>query len=183
MTAGTFDFPFATTQDQRIHDDVRRQITWQSDIQSKEIYIAVRNATVFLTGTVLTCLEKREAEKAAKAPYGVTRVVNQLKVDPRCHRCDDEIAADLRAALLLAVSAWDSELLCEVHDGVVTLRGIVYWEFERQRAEDMALGILGVCSVKNLIEVQAAPRDCMPTIVAPLRKPLRPLEPKLEAVS
>jgi osmotically-inducible protein OsmY len=182
MTAGTFDFPLATTQDQRIHDDVRRQITW-SDIQSKEIYVAVRNATVFLTGTVLTCLEKREAEKAAMAPYGVRRVVNQLKVDPRCHRCDDEIAADIRAALLLAVSAWDRELLCEVHDGAVTLRGIVYWGFERQRAEDMTLGVLGVCSVTNLIELQAAPRDRLPSVVAPLRRPRRPLETKLEAVS
>ena len=183
MIADALNFRFAATQDQRIHDDVRRQITWQPDIQSKEVYVAVRNATVFLIGTVLTCLEKREVEKAASAPYGVKRVVNQLKVDPRCHRYDDEIATDLRAALLLAVSAWDRELLCEVHDGAVTLRGIVHWEFERQRAEDMALAILGVFSVKNLIEVQAAPRDCMPTLVAPLRRPLRPLETELETVS
>ena len=182
MTADIINFPFAASQDQRIHDDVRRQITWQPDIESKEVYIAVRDGTVFLSGSVLTCLERREAEKAARAPFGVKRVVNLLKVDPRCHRDDDEIAADLQDVLLLAISAWDKELACEVHNGVVTLRGIVHWEFERQRAEDNALGVLGVSSVKNLIEVQAAPRDRMPMIVAPLRKPLGSRETPLEAV-
>ena len=154
MTAYTF--PFAHTQDQRIHDDVRRQLIWQPDIQSDRIKIAVRNGTVFLTGRVLTCLEKREAEKAAKAPFGVLRVVNQLVVDPLCLRSDPEIANDVRAALINASSILDDLPYVSVHNGIVTLSGDVHWHFESQRAENTALAVLGVKCVNNLIHTGKA---------------------------
>jgi len=180
MTGTTSKFPFAVTQDQRIHDDVRRQITWHPDIESKHIAIVVRDSTVFLTGSVLTCLERREAEKAAEASLDVARVINLLRVDPRCHRSDDDIVADVRASLLLSTSMWDEELVCEVLNGAVTLRGTVHWGFERQRAEDMTLAILGVTSVKNLIEIKAVSHGKFPVLAYPQRKALRPLEAELQ---
>jgi len=180
MTGTANKFPFAVTQDQRIHDDVRRQITWHPDIESKHIVVVVRDAFVFLTGSVLTCLERREAEKAAEASLGVTRVINLLRVDPKCHRSDDEIVSDVRASLLLGTGIWDEELVCEVHNGAVTLRGGVHWGFERQRAEDMTLAILGVTCVNNLIEVHTVSHDKSPVLVYPLCKALRPLQAEFE---
>jgi osmotically-inducible protein OsmY len=153
MTGTVTNFHFANRQSERIREDVIRQITWQQDLYSNDIQVTVRDSTVFLTGSVLSCLERREAEKAAKAPFAVTHVVNLLLVDPKCRRADSEIIKDLQAALLNVSSVPDEVPQFAVRNGNVTLRGNVPWHFERQRAENIALAVLGVVSVKNLITV------------------------------
>jgi osmotically-inducible protein OsmY len=167
MKATIESFAFANSQDQRIYDDVLRQLTWQPDIESNEVEVTVRGAVVFLKGKVPTCLEKREAEKAAKAPFGVVNVVNQLVVEPNISRSDEEIKADIVAALINVTSILDSIPEVEVDHGLVTLAGLVHWEFEKQRAENIALAIRGVGAVTNQIEVHnrhaSAPSSLFPS--------------------
>src|SRR6201987_193938 len=91
--------PVYESQDDRIYDDVRRQIMWQTDIQSPEIMVEVRNSAVILSGSVETCLERMEAENAARAVYGVSSVINQIQVEAKCARADPEIADDVIAGL------------------------------------------------------------------------------------
>jgi len=140
-------------QDDRIHDDVCRQIMWQTDIQSREIEVRVKNSVVLLSGRVETCLERLEAENAAKAVYGVISVTNNIQVEPKCVRTDDEIAADVVAGLRMVTCVLEDLPIVSVRDGVVVLRGEVRWNFQRAGAERAAEAVVGVRRVHNLIEV------------------------------
>jgi len=146
------------TQDRRIFDDVCRQLTWQSDIQSEEIAVTVKNSKVFLTGRVQTCFEKAEAERAANAVYGVTDIVNDIAVEPKQARTDSQVAADITAALRTCTSVIEELPEVNVTDGVAILQGSSRWEFQRHGAEQQTLAIVGVRSVVNLIVVDPASR-------------------------
>lgn len=140
-------------QDDRIHSDVCRQIMWQADIQSREIMVEVKNAAVTLSGRVETCFERMEAEKAAKAVYGVSSVTNLIDVKPMRARTDREIAKDVIAGLEVMSFVLEEVPRVTVSNGVVTLEGKVRWNFQRESAERTAEGVVGAQGVRNLIEV------------------------------
>jgi len=154
-------FALPQNQDDRIAEDVRRQITWQTDIQSRAIHVQVENGAVILTGVVETRLEKLEAELAAKAVYGVSSVANRITVQPERERADCEIEEDLDAALHMLASILEEPPVATVKNGVATLRGRVRWNFQRHSAERAADAIIGVREVVNIIEVAPpAPVPC-----------------------
>ncbi len=142
-----------TTDDNRIHDDVCRQFTWQCDIQSQEINVEVKKSVVLLSGYVETCLDKLEAEKAAKAVCGVTSVINNIQVEPKQPKTDSEVANDVIGSLQRIACVLDELPTVSVLDGVAVLRGQVRWEFQRASAEKAADAVIGVRQVVNLIEV------------------------------
>ena len=140
-------------QDDRILNDVRRQITWQSDIQSEEIGIQVKGGMVFLDGRVETRLEKLEAEKAAKAADGVFSVTNNIQVLPKREPTDAEIHRSVNAGLRAVLCVLEKLPAVRVHNGVVTLEGNVRWSFQRTSAERAADAVIGVRGVLNRILV------------------------------
>ncbi len=140
-------------QDERILNDVRRQITWQSDIQSEEIGIQVKGGMVFLDGTVETRLEKLEAEKAAKAADGVSSVTNDIQVLPKAERTDAEIQGNVSAGLRAVLCVLEKLPAVTVRGGVVVLEGTVRWSFQRTSAERAADAVIGVRGVSNRISV------------------------------
>ena len=140
-------------QDERILNDVRRQITWQSDIQSEEIGIQVKGGMVFLDGTVETRLEKLEAEKAAKAADGVSSVTNDIQVLPKAERTDAEIQGNVSAGLRAVLCVLEKLPGVTVRGGVVVLEGTVRWSFQRTSAERAADAVIGVRGVSNRISV------------------------------
>ena len=141
------------TLDNRIHDDVCRQFMWQTDIESQEINVEVDNSVVLLSGHVETCLDRLEAEKAAKAVYGITSVINNIEVDPKHPRTDCEIADDIVASLRMVASVLEELPTVSVEEGVAVLKGQVRWKFQRASAEKAADAVIGVRRVVNLIEV------------------------------
>lgn len=145
--------PFPTKQDDRIREDVRRQLMWQTDVQSEEIEIDVKESTVTLSGRVETRLERMEAENAAKAVFGVTRVRNNVLIEPKRSRTDDEIGNEIAAGLRIMTSVLEEIPAVSVSDGVVTLRGTLRWHFQRASAEKVADAVVGTRQVRNLIEV------------------------------
>ena len=140
-------------QDDRILNDVRRQITWQSDIQSEEIGIQVKGGMVFLDGRVETRLEKLEAEKAAKAADGVFSVTNNIQALPKREPTDAEIQRSVNAGLGAVLCVLEKLPAVSVHDGVVALEGSVRWSFQRTSAERAADAVIGVRGVLNRILV------------------------------
>lgn len=141
------------TLDNRIHDDVCLQFMWQTDIESQEIDVEVDNSVVFLSGHVETCLDRLEAEKAAKAVYGVTSVINNIELDLKHPRTDCEIADDLVASLRMVACGLEELPTVSVEAGVAVLKGRVRWNFQRASAEKAADAVVGVRRVVNLIEV------------------------------
>lgn len=167
MATGHSIFP--STQDERIHDDVCRQLTWQTDIQSKEIVVEVKNSAVVLSGRVETCLESREAESAAKAVFGVSSVTNNLQVKPKHARSDSEIAEDVIAGLRMVICVLEAIPTVTVRDGIVTLAGSVRWNFQRESAERAADAVVGVLRVDNFIKVEPRETYALRRVVS--RKP------------
>ena len=163
----TVPYCYPKTQDERIHDDVCRQIMWEADIQSKEIKVEVKNSAVLLSGSVETCLEKLEAEKAAKAVFGVASVTNNIEVEPKQARSDGEIAKAVVASLRAIQCVLEEVPRVSVRNGEVMLEGIVRWNFQRECAERAAEGVVGVKRVEDFIEV--TPLEAL----SPCRQPNR----------
>jgi osmotically-inducible protein OsmY len=146
-------YAHAEMQSDRIRDDVRRQLLWQSDIESSDIQVQVADSVVTLSGRVETRLERLEAENAAKAVHGVTMVKNDIEVIPTCVRTDREIQDEINASLRRRTCVLEELPRVLVVNGVVTLRGNVRWNFQRDSASRVADAVPGVCQVNNLIRV------------------------------
>lgn len=145
--------PFPRKQDDRIREDIRRQLMWQTDIQSEEIEVQVKDGAVTLSGRVETRLERMEAENAAKAVFGVSSITNIICIEPKRPRTDEEIGDEITAGLRMMTSVLEELPLVSVSDGVVTLRGTLRWHFQRASAEKVADAVVGTRQVQNLIEV------------------------------
>lgn len=145
---------YTKTQDQRIQDDVTRQIMWQPEVHSKDISVKVLDANVTLTGFVHGYLEKVAAERAAKAVYGVVSVANDIEVKPAGTRTDPEIARDVVEALRLHASVPDEKIKVTVANGFVTLTGMLDWHYESENAEVAAHSVKGVRGIVNSLQIK-----------------------------
>lgn len=144
---------FPKNLDDRIREDIRRQLMWQTDIQSEEIEVAVNGSAVTLSGRVETRLERMEAEKATKAVYGVTSIKNSISVEPKRVRSDHEVEEDIAAGLRMMLSVLEEVPMVSVRDGIATLEGKLRWHFQRTSAERVADAVIGTRLVRNLIEI------------------------------
>lgn len=140
--------------DERILCDVMRQIIWQADISAEDLRLSVGNGIVRLLGSVETCVERIEAENAARAVYGVGAVMNDLAITPRHHHDDEEIAREIEYAFLARNSVLEQPVEVRVSDGIAVLRGSCRWQFQKSCAERVALSTIGVRRVVNRITVQ-----------------------------
>jgi len=71
--------------DSTIHDRVDAAIKAQPTLKDQDIDVKVENKVVTLTGSVQTAARKARAARAAHVA-GVTRVVNELKIDPKADK-------------------------------------------------------------------------------------------------
>jgi osmotically-inducible protein OsmY len=62
----------------KIEDAFRRS----AEIDADRVRVEASNSTITLKGTVRSWAECREAERAAWAAPGVTKVLNQLEISP-----------------------------------------------------------------------------------------------------
>jgi osmotically-inducible protein OsmY len=145
---------FPHKQDDRIRQDVLRQLIWQTDIQSEEIEVEVQNSAVALSGCVETRFDKMEAENAAKVVFGVSSVTNNIRIEPKRSRSDSEVRDDVAAGLRRMTCVLEEIPAVSVRDGVVTLRGTMRWNFQRLSAERVADAVVGTRMVRNLIEIE-----------------------------
>ncbi len=153
--------------DERILNDIRSQINWQSDIGLNQVRIEVCCGVVQLHGSVQTCMEKVEAANAARAVFGVSEVFNHLDIVPLRPRSDGEIAGYILAALRNSTSILEEMPTTKVVRGLTILRGHCRWEFQKQCAERTALSIVGVKRVINLIVVDSYPSSSTPNTPSP----------------
>ena len=140
--------------DVAIHEDVCREINWEPAISSQDIAVKVSDGAVTLTGFVHSYPEKFAAERAAKSVLGVHSVANDIDVKPRVFRTDPEIARDVQHVLELHAFVPDDAIKITVREGVVTLEGVVQWDYQRRSAESAIHGISGVRAAINSLQLQ-----------------------------
>jgi osmotically-inducible protein OsmY len=142
------DTPLADAVIANIEDDPRIP-------DSLEIAVAANGGIVTLRGSVESFSQRRAAAQDAKLLAGAYDVDNRLKVNLiGANRRDDD---EIRGAALQNL-VWDVEVPSDfvdvkVHDGWVTLKGDVSYQFESDAAYDDVASLYGVFGVTNEITV------------------------------
>lgn len=149
--------------DLELRHAVREELEWAPHLDASGVGVSVRDGIVRMTGYVNSLAEKRAAERAVWHVRGARGLAQEIEVvipEARRHS-DDEIAH--RA---ISVLGWDAQipvdhLQVKVERGVVTLIGVVDWQFQRTEAEERVHRLAGVVDVDNRIIVQpsATPTD------------------------
>jgi osmotically-inducible protein OsmY len=142
--------------DTQLQKDVMDEITWASCVTAREIGVIAANGVVTLTGTVPTYAEKWAAERAARRVQGVKAIAEEIQIKPvgRYVKTDAEIAAI--AAASLRAHVWvPTDIQANVENGLVTLAGVVNWEFQERAATDCVRFLAGVKGVSNKITLKA----------------------------
>jgi len=140
--------------DYNIENDVRRRLLDSPVIESQDIRVECVEGRVTIAGEVPSLAEKQEAELLAGEVLGVKEVKDQVLVDYKTSRSDQEIKSDVVTALNLDVYLHDYPIEVSVDDHVVTLKGSVGSAFEKSRAYDKVRWISNVKDVKNLLIVE-----------------------------
>jgi osmotically-inducible protein OsmY len=139
--------------DSEIERDVVEELKWNPDLDSTDIAVTVKDGVVTLAGFVKSCVDKTEAEVAAKRVAGVVAVANDIAVrlPATDERPDPEIAREAVASLRNQLPISAERIKVVVKNGWVTLEGTVEWHYQRNIAEAAVGYIRGVKSVTNLV--------------------------------
>ncbi|HMA22799.1 MAG: BON domain-containing protein [Gemmatimonas sp.] len=143
--------------DMQLHKDVLAELTWDPQLNEKEIGVAAKDGVVTLTGWVASYAEKLAAERATERVAGVKAVANDLtvKIPSNFARSDTELAHRIVDALVWDVEVPDEKITASVTNGWVTLEGEVEWQYQRDAAARAARNLAGVHGVYNNIHVMA----------------------------
>jgi osmotically-inducible protein OsmY len=145
----TPDFRFDTD----IAQDVRHRIVNSSVIVSNNINVVSEDGKVSLAGEVNSWAEKEEAGLLASEVRGVTVVNNDLSVPYKSKRSDQEIKNDAISALNRDAYLTGLPIDVFVKDGVVTLKGDVGSQYEKDRAGNKTYWLNDVRRVENELKV------------------------------
>jgi osmotically-inducible protein OsmY len=142
--------------DRQLQEHVQAALDWEPSVDTADIGVTVEKGVVTLRGDVKTYAEKAGAERIALGVYGVKAVANDLNV-----RIGDGLARTDSDIALAAVNAlkWNSLVPADkvhvtVSRGLVTLKGDVDWNYQRDTAGRLVRDLIGVVGVTNNITVR-----------------------------
>jgi osmotically-inducible protein OsmY len=136
-----------------IEGALKDALTYDPRVLSFNVTPEVSGSTVTLRGVVDNLKAKRAAEQVAKNTVGVTYVTNRLKVRPVEDLSDQEVAEDVRNALVRDPYVDRYEISVSVADGTAYLSGTVDSYFEKWQADDIVSRVNGVVTVRNNLDV------------------------------
>jgi osmotically-inducible protein OsmY len=139
-----------------IKRDVEAELHWSPDIDETDIAVKVNGGVVALTGFVRSYHEMYQAEAAVKRVAGVAGVANdiQVRLPSGNVMADPEIAREAVTAIKLELPFSHESIKVLVHDGQVTLEGILEWQYQKERAEIAVRRLKGIRGVTNLITIK-----------------------------
>ncbi len=135
---------------------VMDELAWTPEVNAAHIGVAARNGVVTLSGVVGSLVEKVAAEQAVRRVKGVQGLAQEILVHPPAahKRTDEEIAERALKILNWDLEVPDEHIQVKVEGGVVTLRGNVTHQFQRQAVERDIRKLGGVTDIVNLIELR-----------------------------
>ena len=141
--------------DKILRDTVVRELEWDPRVHTDHIGVAASDGAITLSGHVPSYSDRWAAVRAAERVYAVRTVADEIeiKLSDSSVRDDEDIAEDI-ARHMHSNTAIPSGIKAEVHDGHVTLRGHVEWNYERSEAERSIRYLAGVHNVSNAITVK-----------------------------
>jgi osmotically-inducible protein OsmY len=160
LTEGGIDMATAVATevrtDEQIQRDVLAELKWEPRLSPNEIGVVVKDGVVALTGWVDSYTKRWAAEDAAHRVRGVKAVANDIEVrlPGASERTDPDIAAAAARTLQSDVFVPADKIDVTVSQGIVTLKGEVEWQFQKEDAEKDVRRLTGVKGVINLITVK-----------------------------
>ena len=142
--------------DRELRQNVLNALEWEPSVDATDVGVTVDEGVVTLRGDVRTYSERGAAERVALRVFGVKAVANDLKVRLASgyERTDGEIAQAAVHALQWNTLVPKQEVIVTVSDGIVTLKGSVEWQYQKDAAARAVRDLRGVKSVINMIAVR-----------------------------
>jgi osmotically-inducible protein OsmY len=142
--------------DLEIKQDVIEELKWEPFLNASQIGVSVKEGVVTLSGRIDSYSKKIAAEKATKNVSGVKAVALDLEVNlpGSSIRNDTDIAEAVVNALKWHSAVRENKINVKVESGVVTLEGIVDWEFQKNSARMMVENLMGVKGIVNTIQIK-----------------------------
>jgi osmotically-inducible protein OsmY len=143
-------------RDEQIQQDVLAELKWEPRVSPNEIGVVVKDGVVALTGWVDSYTKRWAAEEATHRVRGVKAVANDIEVrlPGASERTDADIAAAALRTLQSDVFVPADKINLTVSEGIVTLKGEVEWQFQKEDAEKDVRRLTGVKGVINSITVK-----------------------------
>ena len=174
LLAGCGMQPEEIVDDAAVLARVKTRLAAEANINALKINVDVRQNIVTLTGEVPSQAEKEQAGRLAQETQGVRSVNNNLHVNPetlgastikeKAKEATQDVGREagqtLNDAALLAkikaqfISNGIVGTDVEVNSGVVTLRGVVSNQIQKEKAEMVTRQTGGVTEVKNLLTLK-----------------------------
>ena len=143
--------------DRHIEDAAKASYNF-STVLENHVAVKANDGVVTLTGIVGDRNLKGLAEDTVSYLPGVTRVDDQIALDPAlAEHSDERIAIKLRTQLLVRCIVSAAHTTVRVEDGVVTLTGTANSQSQKKLTGEFATEVDGVRSVMNDIVVNASP--------------------------
>jgi osmotically-inducible protein OsmY len=144
--------------DHELKRHVEDALTWEPSIDEAAIGVSVENGIVTLRGDVATYPEKFTAERVTLAVYGVKAVANDLNVRlvKGSERTDTDIAQAAANSLQWNTLLPVNRITIAVTNGLITLKGDLDWQYQKDAATRAVRDLTGVRGVANLIAVKSA---------------------------
>jgi osmotically-inducible protein OsmY len=148
--------PSFEKSDSQIHEEVIRQLRWDSRVDETDVGVEVDAGIVTLTGVVHSWAKKIAAQEAAHRVVGVHDVANDIEVrlPGAPGKTDTELAAAVRATLEWHTLVPSDRIESTVSHGVVSLSGTVDTWAQREEADRAVRGLDGVRTLVDAIEVR-----------------------------
>jgi hyperosmotically inducible protein len=148
--------PVAVRNDEEIEKNIMEQLYWDDRVDASDLKVEVSGGEVILKGTVPSCAAYQAAEDDAWSMPGVKYVRNDAAVKyPSGAKVpsDAEIKASIESVLLWQPDIDSLDIDVSVENESVVLRGSVDAYWKKVRAEELALALSGVSSIKNELAV------------------------------
>lgn len=142
----------AKLPDGKLTAAIKIRLSYDKAIDAHDIEVTSKKGIVTLKGEVRNLLSKRRATKVAVTLKGVRAVNNRLKVNtPK--RDDETLRKAIDTAMAIDPASDSYQVKVYVKNGHVVLRGKADSFVEKQLAETLAMGVVGVRSVTNYIKL------------------------------
>lgn len=141
--------------DAQIKQDILDELVFEPNIDETQIGVLVKDGIVTLSGVVNEYHKKHIANKVAKRVIGVKAIAEDIEVKfgEDYKKTDTEIATAAVNALEWNTAVPKEKIMVFVEDGYIYLSGSVPWEYQRNAAQRVLHGLLGVKGIINRIEI------------------------------
>ena len=143
-----------TDKDLKLH--VQSALDWEPSLDASDIGVSMDEGVATLRGNVPSYSEKLAAERVALRVYGVKGVANDLQVrlTNAFERTDTDIAQAAVSALDWSTIVPHGKVAVAVTNGLVTLKGTLEWQYQKDAAWRAVRDLRGVRGVVNSIVVK-----------------------------